>query len=182
MITLCTFQWLTSTHIYLYYLYLYYAPYVKIFVANKVLQVQKSDFSTSKIASEWILGQVQEPWQRSQQQHKTSKYSRLDSTYMFIPAAAVISSVLGPQSFKFMGDASKQPQMRLIQGSTSYKEFWWPSRGATQPSWHYGPAGRSFSTPPIISICSLISLVCCPLVLSYSCLQNRKTQQCYNLI
>ena len=51
---------------------------------------------------------------------------------MFIPVASETSGVPGPQSVKFMGDASKLPQMRLILGSTSYKEFRWPPRGVAR--------------------------------------------------
>ena len=38
------------------------------------------------------------------EQHKASKYSHLDSNYMFIPVAVETSGVIGPQSLKFIED------------------------------------------------------------------------------
>ena len=77
--------------------------------------------------------------------------------------------VLGPQSLKFMSHASKQPHMRLIQGSASCKEFCWPSTGGTQP--HFSALGASrkvFLTPLIIF--NLFINVTCTYVVHLYCL------------
>ena len=63
------------------------------------------------------------------EQHNISKYSHLDSIYMFILLAIETSGVFGQQSlssFKTPGNISEQPQMSLIQSSSFYREFRWP--------------------------------------------------------
>ena len=42
------------------------------------------------------------------EQHKISKYSHLDSTYMFIPVAVETSGALGSQSLKFIEDLGRR--------------------------------------------------------------------------
>ena len=63
---------------------------------------------------------------KKSEQHKISKCSHLDSTYVFIPVAVETSGVFGPQSLQFikdLGNASKQPPMRPLKFFVGYKEF-----------------------------------------------------------
>ena len=55
------------------------------------------------------------------EQHKISKHSHLDLTYMFVPVAVEMSGIFGPQSLKFTEDLG--PRLRTATDEANSKQY-----------------------------------------------------------